>query len=338
MYPNSANYLRAPGCTAPFALYGSHLDPSTQTLNTAYHNYVDTGWAPNFTGDFTIAWFQKERTPNTTNGLAYMISGQGSFRMFQGGVAYNGLYLRAWGGSPADLVLGDPSRATSGPVYDLMTESQNRWVHVAIVVDATAGTGTWYIDGRPLSPTISVTAGANLSLTGNMKLGQHTGTTSSYRHDIDEFRFSTRAVPASEISKWAAVRPGESFDYVAGCQGTLASSSGPSIGKPWLMNVTGPANSGGIISVGLSRTLLLGAIPLPIDLGLALPPLAGCNFASSMDFVLPMALNAQGAGSFVIPIPNDPGFINLAFYNQGILVGGGSTMASTNGLGGIVGN
>ena len=335
-YPTTGSYTRAPGCTAPYALYGSHLDPATKQVNSAYHNYVDTGWTPSFSGSFTVAWFEKERCPNTTNGLAYLISGVGSFRIFHGGVANNGLYLRDWGGSPSDLVLVDPAQTGTGPKFDLLDLARQRWVHVAIVVDAKVMKATWYIDGRPLSPAITLTAGASVTGTSSLKVGQHLSTGSSFRHDLDEFRFYTRAATPAEVLAWASVRPGESWSYIDGCKGSLSAVSGPSLGQPYMMDVGGAAGAVGIVSVGFSRTRL-GTLPLPFDLGLAVPSLKGCLFASSLHIILPASLDATGKGKAVIPVPNDPIYSNLPIYCQGVLATPAMQFASTNGLGGIIG-
>mgnify|MGYP000894770781 CR=1 FL=1 len=300
------------------------------TPNTGYYVNVDTGWKPSFTGSFSVAWFQKQRAPYTST--AYLFSNIGSFRLFHGGVAYKGLYLRAWGGAPADLILYDPAQTTSVPAFDLIGASAERWVHVAIVVDAAAMRATWYIDGLPLNPSIPITAPASIAATTNMLLCRHTSTGSSYKHDIDEFRFLTRAAQPAEVLAWSRLRMGEAYAYGKGCGGTLSAQAPPALSQPFKMDLTGPAGSVCLVSIGTSRTRL-GALALPFDLGLALPYLAGCPWESNLVATLGAATDPAGKGLCVLPIPGDPVLIGMTVFNQGLIVDPASKLSSTNGLG-----
>jgi len=173
-------------------------------------NYVDTGFNQGtksslFTGSFTVAFFVKEAWPQTgANALAYFFSGVGSFRMFTGGVAQEGIYLRAWGGVPADLVMPGPTNAQGRPFFNLRAAAKKGWVHIAAVVDATAKEAHCYINGSHCGPPLILTTpSAAPTGTGNFRVGMHTGTTSGSNYDLDDFRLTNRAVPAHEIQQWA---------------------------------------------------------------------------------------------------------------------------------------
>ena len=79
-YPGGGSW--ALGKFGQGALLGSHFDPKNPgTRNSAYYNYLNTGWLPKITGSFTVAWFMKERV-NPGTSLSYLFSGVGSFRCF----------------------------------------------------------------------------------------------------------------------------------------------------------------------------------------------------------------------------------------------------------------
>jgi len=171
--------------------------------------YVDTGLNQGtgtslFKGSFTLAFFIKEAwTQTSANTLAYFISGVGSFRMFTGGVAQEGLYLRVWGGAPSDLVLRGPTnKLANQPFFDLRAAAKKGWVHIAVVVDSTASLATYYVNGSPFSTQQLTTPSAAPTGTGNLLVGRHgSGSTSNF--DLDDFRLTNRAAAPHEIQQWA---------------------------------------------------------------------------------------------------------------------------------------
>lgn len=178
---------------------------STSATN---YTYVDTGWKGGMTGSMTMAWFMRLRTDlgllsNNLPNIGYFTTGIGSFRVFTGGVANRGLVIRAWGGSPADIYLGGGSPLPHTG-YDLHTAAKSRWVHVALVIDASAGTGTWYVDGAAQQVT-AITGSVNLptSTGNNLRVGAHTSTGTAFNYDVDDFRLLNRAATPAEISQWA---------------------------------------------------------------------------------------------------------------------------------------
>ena len=73
------------------------------------------------------------------------------------------------------------------------------------------------------------------------------------------------------------------------------------------------------MAIGSNR-LKLGALSLPLDLGLLNTGLKGCMWHSSMDLALvPGALNGVGKATVALPIPNDPKFVGLVLYSQALL-------------------
>lgn len=176
-------------------------------------NYVDTGFNQGtnsslLTGSFTVAFFLKQAWENTSfDALAYFLSGIGSFRMFTGGAAEEGVMVREWGGEPADLVLAGPTNQTTGqPFFDLRSAARQGWVHVALVVDSAQKVATWYVNGSPYSVTVLTKPSAAPTGAGNLRVGMHTGVTFGSNYDLDDFRLANRAAPPHEIQQWAMAK------------------------------------------------------------------------------------------------------------------------------------
>jgi hypothetical protein len=75
-----------------------------------------------------------------------------------------------------------------------------------------------------------------------------------------------------------------------------------------------------VLGLGSNRTKL-GALPLPLDLGLLHPTLSGCLWESSIDIaILAGLLNDAGAGVVQAPIPNDAAWIGASLWNQSLMV------------------
>jgi hypothetical protein len=102
----------------------------------------------------------------------------------------------AFGSSPAVLI---PHKG-----YDLHAAAKKNWVHIALVIDATAGEATYYVNGGPMQTT-KISGSVNLpTSTGvNFRIGAHTSTSSAFNYDIDEFRLLNRAASQTEIQGWA---------------------------------------------------------------------------------------------------------------------------------------
>ena len=272
------------------------------------NNTVNTGWTPTLKDDFTVAWFMNQETaPGTA--LSYLFSGVGSFRCFTNGVAGKGLYLRAYGGTPADI-----TTAT-----DIQALALTGWVHIAFVVAWTKSkTATIYINGK-VDKVTPLTAGANLTGTTNMLIGQHTSATgSTWTYNTDEFRFSNRAASPGEIAAWAAETPAGDGPYnvAAACGATLSSKNGPpSIGNmTYQYALKGSAASPFATSIGFQRGLIV------FDLGVLNGAMTGCAWDSSLDLVLGAATDANGDGAVPLPIPNDASLAGLNLWSQSVVL------------------
>ncbi len=176
----------APGVFGASALMGG------TATTAAASTYVDTGWTPNLANsNFTLAFFIKQRTaPPSTSYFFYSNSG---FRMFTGGVAAKGLYFRnGTSGTGGDWIL----------TTDIQSLAATAWTHIALAVDATALTATYYVNGVAQTP-LTITGG--VSATGGTYPWRIAGfATYGGLYDVDEFRVTLRTATAAEILGWSA--------------------------------------------------------------------------------------------------------------------------------------
>lgn len=285
---------------------------------TAY-NYVDSGWKGALTGDFTVAWFLKQRTALPDTLAYYFFSGEGNFRAFTSGAAGTGLRIAGWG---TDVTLST----------DIRTPAASRWVHVALVVDSTAKTANFYVDGVLAQPPLPVAAGANVPArtSAGFRVGAHTRLTTTSWWDMDDFRLVNRAVSEAEVKAWSAAAVG----YGKGCGATLAGggTGTPKVGNgAYGLTLTGAGGAAALLSIGASGTSFV-SIPLPIDLGLVFPSLKGCGWASSMDILVPMVTPNTGTLNIAYPIPNDATLVSVALFNQCLVFPQSAALQSSNGF------
>jgi len=294
---------------------GSHTSP-------VYYNRVKTGWMnPAINGgDFTLAFWMKERTPIGTS-LSYMWSTAGSFRLFTGGVGGVGLYQRvivSSGGNGVNAtVANDLYLAT-----DVQTLAAAGWVHIALVIDSTAQTAVWYINGAA-DTTITGVGGTMINGTGEVHLGNHSGT-SGWAYDIDEFIVSQRAfLPAEIFALSQAPRAGAGAydsEILAQCGSTtLADAMGPpSLGNlGYQLTVNSSATGLYSLLIGSNRCSFAGGVfSLPLDAATLNPLAAGCFVLSDGDFGGSGGGITGGPVTIPLPIPNDPNLMGLAAYAQ----------------------
>lgn len=291
-------------------------------------NWVTTGWAPNVTGDYSWAMWLRNSRGSPGPGLTYIagIPTSGAFRIYSG----SSILLTVGGAG------GTTYYSTNANVYQLATAG---WVHVAFVVDTTAMTATYYINGVPEAPD-PLTALPNIA-GSDFNIGRQTPTNAPSIYDIDEFRFLTRAATATEVQGWATLNGAGFSAFGAGCGGGLAAANGlPQVGNVnFELGVTSNApNAVGVLALGISRTTW-GALPLPLDLGLVFgAPLAGCQLECSPDVTLTLVLDPAGATQQPFPIPPLPIFDGQSFYAQGLLLGGPNGLATTNPAAIAIGN
>lgn len=289
-------------------------------------NVVDTGWAPSVTGDYTWAMWVNNLRGSPGPSLTYVagIPVSGSFRIY--------------GGSSTLLTVGNAGGTTYyrtlANIYQMASAG---WVHVAFVVDTTAMTATYYVNGIA-EPSVALTALPNIS-GPTFTIGRQNPTSAPSIYDIDEFRFLTRAATAGEILVWANANGAGSSSFGSGCDATMTTASTPAIGNLlYSLDVTAQApNTVGFMALGLNRNNA-GPIALPVDLGTFVSGMGGCPWECSNEVTHLMVLDAQGNGSLPFPIPPLPAFDGVQFYAQGIFVGGPRGLMSTNPVGMVLGN
>lgn len=270
---------------------------------TSVRNVVDTGFAPAttpWTGDLTIAlWARKETSFSSTLSYLFGMSANG-FRLFTNGAAGRGLYLRALTSGSGDLLLPET-------VVDFQTLATSNWVHLAVTIDDTAHVATWYVNGSPVH-TVTAAPDVQIDSPGTLLVGGY-GATSLSSYSLDEVLFSERLYSAAEIAELATgTRAGYGAydsDTTTQCNpGLIALDS--TGGRPFFGNlnyalrVTAAAPQLWLLLYGETRCTLGGVLPLPLDGGLLLPELTGCQLLAD-----PLILVQGGA------VPGSPASIPL---------------------------
>lgn len=284
-----------------------------------HYNRVRTGWTPStqpLLGDLTMSFWVRQRTPSSTISYFSGTSWSSGTRLFTGGPAGRGLYQRAVvtsggnGASPVDLLL--PESAA-----DVQSLAAARWTHIALVVDSTAGTVQWYVDGAPvfLLPNVGP---ARIASTGEYMIG-YQSTTNESNYDHDEYLISNRAYTSSEVQDlFLAPRAGDGV-FTSGIPGqcgtaTLRSYGGrPALGNGgYGLEIDSPWPGFYLLVLGYSRCRALNVTPLPVELTLYAP---GCWLLT--DVVASRGGTASGAPVRVaMPIPSDPSYADLRLNAQ----------------------
>lgn len=155
------------------ALVGSGTSSST--------DFVNTGWATNFSGSWTIGFHSENITPSTSLWYIFGDNTAGSMRCFTNGVAGANNWILRGTGMPDILATGG---AVTAPKY------------IHFVYDATAAQMRSYVDGV-LSNTAVVSAPFTFVGTAFRVGGYSTNSNLSGR--MDEFRIYNRALTPAEI-------------------------------------------------------------------------------------------------------------------------------------------
>lgn len=342
--------LETNSATSPYAagVFGGSSLSGGASLST--YNRVRTGWDPSvqpITGDFTMAWFMKERTAPGTS-LSYIMGApSGGIRLFTNGVAGRGLYQRtilAGGGNGTNASITQDFFLPAANA-DIQTLAAAGWVHVAIVVDATAQTADWYVNGSSVLQLTGV-PGAQLNLAGPFTVGYYTNAS---LYDLDEFLISLRAYTPAEILALSLAKKAGAGDYTSGIAAqcnpgnvTLDSTGGaPAIGNfnyGLTINVTQPSLY--VLLFGFNRCSFAGGtFALPLDAGTLAPFAAGCWILTDIASQVVGIANPGQPALLPIPIPPVASYVGLDLYGQAVGVDlATSALAASNGVLTSIGN
>jgi len=270
------------------------------------HNRVETGWAASVNGDFTCACFLRATgggpPPADSDILGVPVTG--GFRMHAGG-------------GPLMVEGVDATNTSYSTTANVWQLANAGWVHVAFVVDTNRSTATFYVDG---ARDASFAIGGGAAITGaDFWIGQQLAAQRGSVYDLDEVRLLTRAATPLEVQAWSQESAATDVGFGRGCGGVMLAQNGPPrLGNGSYAVAIGSLSSGsGVLALGGSRTAL-GALPLPIDLGLFLSSLAGCLWHCSSELTFPMQLDLQGGGAFGLGIPASPSLLNRSVYAQAL--------------------
>lgn len=273
---------------------------------TNVYNRVRSSWVPAqapLTGNITLAFFAKQRTPP---GFALnYLAGTNTLghRLFTNGLAGRGLYQRnivASGPLGFDLVLP----ATTA---DFQTLAAANWVHIALVIDAGAGTANWYVNGAPALQIAGIGAGL-IDSPGNYIVGFQ-GTTNECNYDLDEWILANRAYTAAEIATLAQVPRGADGAYASGIASQCGAGSiilGSTGGTPaqgnlnYAFAITAAQPNLFVLLAGFDRCTFGGSLPLPLDGTPLTPVLAGCWILAD---ALVAAGGQVGPAPATVPLP-----------------------------------
>ncbi|MBK8975214.1 MAG: hypothetical protein IPM29_04770 [Planctomycetes bacterium] len=298
--------------------FGAALDGG----GSGYYSRVRSGWNPGtqpLTGDLTIAFFMKEATATTS--LNYLMGApSGGFRLFTNGIAGRGLYQREIVTTSSQ---GNRDLSLPATVTDVQTLAAAGWVHIAIVIDATAQTADWYVNGTSVLQVTGVVGGANIVLAGPFTVGYYSS--ASY-YAFDEFLISLRAYSPTEMMALAlAPHAGDgafSSGIASQCGTSTLAGNGqaPTIGNAGYGLVLNSSATGAwALNVGGSRCSIGGLVPLPFDAGTLTPLAAGCWLLADPAVSVGGAV-ASGPVQIPFAIPQDPQLGGAVLFTQGVVL------------------
>lgn len=303
------NFAGAPATSWTPGQFGLGLKGAS-TVAPATHNYVNTGWVPGtITGSMTWATWLKMDPAAPTPSLTYVFGNGTTFRVFTGG---GGFFLTSsWGGSNVNTTANIQTLARAG------------WTHLACVLDGSTLQAQYFVNGVPENP---ITMSAAVNWTGaNFFVGKHSGLTNASIFDLDDFVLVNRAMSAAEIGVLATSPYAADGRFGSTC-GPLLQGNGqlPAVGNAaYGFSVNGPQTGFCWVLFGYSRcTIAGGSLPLPVDLGLFEPSLAGCLGHVDNDVGALGTVLVSGTANFGFPLPAWQGLAGLNLYGQGFTLDG----------------
>ena len=297
--------------------YGTALAGGSQ--GPSVYNFVTSGWAPSGLNALTVAaWV---RVPPTTATPQTYLWGATPFRSYTI--------------SGAMLTTGFNSGQYVTSTGNVLALAKAGGVHVALVLDGTAMTATYYINGVGENP-ITLTSAVNVTSSG-FWVGSDSATRTSATalvnvYDIDEFVLQAKAMTAAEIAALAGSARAAEGKYAGGCGGlTLAGSCArPTVGNLLYQLSLSSSYAGPFsIMVGSNRASL-GGIPLPFDLSLVIAGIGTCMIDSSLDLFSTGGAKGVGATNVAFPIPNLPTISGLTIYLQAPALGSPTVLSVSN--------
>ncbi|MBK8095894.1 MAG: hypothetical protein IPK26_02230 [Planctomycetes bacterium] len=296
-------------------LWGGAFDGNTDIFTVSQLN---TGWSlAGVGGSFSYAaWV---RIPGTTGiGLPHTLLTTVQPTTVPGFVSgtttgfLEGHLLTQWtaASGPAGLSI------TAANVKTLATQ---RWVHLAFVIDVAAGSYTAWVDGA-----IDHTNALGAAVPGNWSGTLQVGALGS-GFVVDELVIANRAFSAAEVATlFAGPRAAAGAYGAGGCRGgTLTTIGGPPrVPNPGFALRIGDSNGqSGIYSLSVgSNRCFVGSIPIPFDLGLISPLVAGCISDAPNDIGALGGSYVGGTGTAPLGIPNAANFIGYDVYCQAALI------------------
>ncbi|MHC4513977.1 MAG: LamG-like jellyroll fold domain-containing protein [Planctomycetota bacterium] len=310
----------APASSWTTGKWRSGMAGSKKTTPTA-DNYVNTGWnIGNFSGSFSISmWIRNKPGNPQAISFGYLFGATGSsFRCFTG--ASGKLFVGSWGGTPGNLV----------NAADLTSLLNKGYVHVALVVDTSKSTATYYINGVADTP-ISLTGSVAFSGT-NFSVGKYRTSTASPM-DFDEFLFTRRVLTVADVKRLASSQQAGAGVFGTGNVASLRPGGGrPSLGNAKFQLTVSDSNAVPpfLLFIGSNRCKLSGTHNLPMDLGTIIPAFSGVFAYTDIDLVTLAGVLIRGTATLQVPVPNDPALSGFCVYLQAYTATAQNKLRGTN--------
>ena len=303
--------------------FGPLFEPTAGMLahNPTTDASVDTGWAVNLTGGYTIMWWQRLQDPAGGNAYAFGSGGVGPLRCWETGDDWSFRGSSAVGNF--DTVTPINAAAQIGI-----------WNHLAIVVDDVANTATWYINGN-VDVSTPLTGAINEQETTFVINALGPASTSSWANqgDMDDFRVYSRVLPPAEIMTAMAAEAPTSTSFGTGCGAagtpTIRGDSAPQTGNLGFNVLVDNFAANALVTLQIGITVTSDVLdpvqpsPLPIDLGGLLPAVfPGCQLQVGLSAGESLGALPAGTGALNVPIPAIPALAGLHFYFQGVGLSG----------------
>lgn len=285
-------------------------------------HFVRSGWTGGLQGSMTVAFALENRGANTP--VQYSpVAGQPDWSIATGGSAGSGLELS---GAGLGNVPGDFGAALC---------TLTGWNHFAVVVDAAAGTATWYRNGAAVS-TVPVAGPAAIPVQDELLVGTDYQTICGGLYAIDEFRLLDRAASSQEIAAFAASTTATAVTFGTQTATVLDPVGVPAIGDPtFAARLADPQAQVFALLAGLSY-VSHGSLQLPADLSLLAPAVPGAELLVAPQSVH-IGLFSGGEASVALPIPNLPGLAGTTLLLQGLVLDAQDRVAASNAVAAGVG-